>query len=93
MPFVRSRACDLHSGPGLYLQQFRFNGGHSILNPFANLGVSVLAYMIVVFPRAEERGRGVDVALIENCVDCDSEEIAEGGGDGLVSVEDGGSAV
>ncbi len=59
------------------------------MNPFADFGMSVLAHGIVVFSRAEEGGGGVDVALVENGVDCNCKEVAEGGDDGLVGVEDG----
>lgn len=93
----RERRCSLLSGivgsvyegrglDGTYLEQFRLDGGDGILDPFADFGVSVLSNRVVVFPRAEERGGGVDVALVEDGVDGDGEEVAEGGDDGLVGV-------
>lgn len=69
-----------------YLEQFRLDGGDGILDPFADFGMPVLSDWIVVFPRAEERGGGVDVALVEDGVDCDGEEVAESGDDGLVGI-------
>lgn len=48
--------------------------------------MSVLSDRVVVFPRAEERGGGVDVTLVEDGVDGDGEEVAEGGDDGLVGI-------
>lgn len=44
----------------------------------------VLSDGVVVFPRAEEGGGGVDVAFVEDGVDGNGEEVAEGGDDGLV---------
>ena len=57
------------------------------MDPFANFGMPVLSDGIVVFTCAEEGGCRVNVALVEDGVDGDGEEVAEGGDDGLVGVE------
>lgn len=59
------------------------------MDPLADLGMPVLSDGIVVFTRAEEGGGRVDVALVEDRVDGDGEEVVKGGDDGLVGVEDG----
>lgn len=58
------------------------------MDPFADLGVAVLPYGVVVFAGAEEGALRVDVALVEDGVDGDGEEVAECGDYGGVGVED-----
>lgn len=59
------------------------------MDPFADLGVTVLPDGVVVFAGAEEGGLRVDGALVEDGVDGDGEEVAECGDYGGVGVEDG----
>lgn len=71
-----------------YLEHFNLDGGDGILDPFADFGMAVLPYGVVVFAGAEEGGLWVDVALVEDGVDGDGEEVAECGDYGGVGVED-----
>lgn len=69
------------------LEHLNLDGGDGILDPFADLGVAALPDWVVVFAGAEEGGWRVDVALVEDGVDGDGEEVAECGDDGGVGVE------
>ena len=70
-----------------HLQHFHLHSRHSIQNPFAHLRVSILTNWVIVFSSAEKGGPRIDIPLIKDSVDSDSEEFAIRGYNGLVSVK------
>ena len=70
-----------------HLEHFDFDSSNSILDPLADLGMSVLTHRTIVFPGTEERRPGVDVSLVKNCVNSNSQEITECRHEGLTGIQ------
>jgi hypothetical protein len=68
------------------LKKLILDSAHSIGDPSAHLGMSILPHGEVVLTRAQEARAGVDIALVQDCVDGDNQEVSEGANETLASV-------
>lgn len=69
------------------LEKFCFNRGNGVGDVGTDLGMAVLTYGKVIFAGGEEAGVGIDVALVEDGMDCNREEVGKGGDKRLESDE------
>lgn len=69
-------------------EQLGLDGGDGIGDPLADFGMTRLANAVVVLSGREERVAWVDVALVENGMDGNNQEVAEDADKGLESDND-----